>query len=77
MFGFGAPPPIELGITTAFLLLVLFPIWRICAKAGFPGWYSLAVLIPILNLLFLYYLAFASWPAVVESEVRQADAVDR
>ena len=32
------------------------------AKAGFPGWYGVAVVIPMLNLLLVLFLAFAEWP---------------
>ena len=42
--------------------LVVVPVWRICTKAGFSGWLSLLVLVPIANLLLLYFLAFAEWP---------------
>ncbi len=43
-------------------LLVVVPVWRICVKAGYSGWLSLLVLVPIANLLLLYFLAFAEWP---------------
>lgn len=44
-------------------LLVVVPVWRICAKAGYSGWLSLLVLVPLLNLGLLYFLAFAEWPS--------------
>lgn len=40
----------------------VIPLWRICTRIGFPGWISLAALIPLANLLLLYFLAFAEWP---------------
>ena len=43
-------------------ILVIVPIWRICVKAGYSGWLSLLVLIPIGNLFLLYFLGFAEWP---------------
>jgi hypothetical protein len=43
--------------------IVVIPFWRICSKAGFPGWLSLLMLIPLVNIAFLYFLAFAQWPA--------------
>jgi hypothetical protein len=48
----------------AILLAVLFvvPLWRICTKAGYSGWLSLLTLIPIANLVLLYFLAFSTWP---------------
>ena len=31
------------------------------AMAGSPGWYGVAVVIPMLNLLLVLFLAFAEW----------------
>jgi hypothetical protein len=42
--------------------LVILPAWRICFKAGYPGWLALLFLLPIANLVLLYFLAFAEWP---------------
>lgn len=42
--------------------LVVWPFWRIFAKAGFSGWFSLLMLVPMINLIALYVLAFADWP---------------
>ena len=42
--------------------LVVIPFWRIFAKAGFSSWLSLLMLVPVVNLVALYYLAFADWP---------------
>ncbi len=42
-------------------VLVVVPFWKICTKAGFPGALSLLVLVPLVNLGFLYILAFTPW----------------
>lgn len=44
-------------------VLVVIPAWRICQRTGYPGWLGVLVLIPIVNLLFFYFIAFATWPA--------------
>ncbi|TGG89973.1 hypothetical protein E4656_19745 [Natronospirillum operosum] len=44
------------------LVIVLLPFWRITKKAGFSGFWSLLMFVPLANILFLYYLAFARWP---------------
>lgn len=44
-------------------LFLLVPFWRICQRAGFSGWLSLLILVPMLNIALLYYLAFAEWPS--------------
>lgn len=43
-------------------IIVVIPFWRICKKAGYPGPLALLVLIPLVNLAFFYFLAFANWP---------------
>ena len=44
-------------------IVVVIPAWRICQRTGYPGWMGFLILIPVVNLLFLYFLAFADWPA--------------
>ena len=44
-------------------IVVVIPVWRICQRTGFPGWISILVLIPVLNLVLLYFIAFADWPS--------------
>jgi hypothetical protein len=51
-------------------VLVVVPFWRITEKAGYSGWLSLLVLVPLANLLFLYYLAFSEWPRQRDRESR-------
>ncbi len=54
---------IELFVALIFVgLIVILPYWKIFSKAGFPGWYSFLLLVPILNLIMIFYLAFAEWP---------------
>jgi uncharacterized membrane protein YhaH (DUF805 family) len=44
------------------LVLVIVPLWRICTRAGFSGWWSLLVMVPLLNLIMLWVFAYAKWP---------------
>ena len=44
------------------LALVIVPLWRICTRAGFSGWWSLLVVVPLLNLIMLWVFAYAKWP---------------
>jgi hypothetical protein len=41
---------------------VVVPLWRICDRLGFPAWISLGALVPLANVVLLYFLAFAEWP---------------
>lgn len=49
-------------------VVVVIPFWRICSRAGYPGVISLLILVPLANLVFLYFLAFADWPNLVNQE---------
>jgi len=44
-------------------VVVVIPVWRICQRTGYPGWAGILILFPVINLIFLYFLAFAAWPA--------------
>jgi energy-converting hydrogenase Eha subunit B len=46
-----------------FGALLVMPFWRICIKAGYAGALSLLVLVPIVNIVFVYFLAFSDWPS--------------
>lgn len=47
-----------------WVAIILPPFWQIFSKAGFSGWLSLLMLIPLANLVVLYIVAFAEWPAL-------------
>ena len=47
------------------LLIILIPllIFRpIAKKAGYSGWWALAMVIPLVNLIMIWVFAFAKWP---------------
>lgn len=52
------------------VLLTVFPFWKICTKAGFPGPLALLMLVPIANIILPFYLAFADWPALRQAGAR-------
>lgn len=54
--------PTELLFFCLVILLVGFPFWRITQEAGYPGIIGLLALIPLLNIIFLYFLALSDWP---------------
>ena len=43
--------------------LIVIPVWRICQKAGFSGMLALLIFVPLVNIIFLYWLAFTKWPS--------------
>lgn len=40
---------------------IIIPFWRIFRKAGFSKWLSLLTIIPLVDLVVLYYVAFRKW----------------
>ena len=45
------------------IIIAIIPFWRICARVGYSPWLSLLIAIPLVNLIFIYFLAFSDWPA--------------
>jgi len=42
-------------------LIVVIPYWMIFKKAGFPPFLGILMVVPIVNLVLLYVLAFSDW----------------
>lgn len=59
----GLPELLVLLIVAGFLVV---PFWKIFSKAGYPGILSLAMLVPILNIVMWYFLGFSEWPVLKE-----------
>jgi len=38
-------------------IVVVIPAWRICQRTGYPGWMGVLILIPVVNLILLYFIA--------------------
>jgi hypothetical protein len=62
----GAPGPMELLLIFVMASVIVAPFWRIFSKAGFSGALSLLMFIPLVNLVMIFVLAFAEWPALRE-----------
>jgi len=54
----------ELIVVIIAAIIILLPLWRICTKASFSPWLAILFFIPLVNLIMLYYLAFAEWPII-------------
>lgn len=42
-------------------ILLVIPFWKLSSRAGYPGPLGLLILVPIVNLVFIYFLAFSRW----------------
>lgn len=54
-----------------FAALIIVPFWFIFRKAGYSQWLGLLMVVPIVNLVMLYFLAFSDWPRLRERETKQ------
>ncbi|PLA74946.1 hypothetical protein CYQ88_03335 [Hydrogenovibrio sp. SC-1] len=41
--------------------VIIIPFWRICQRIGYPGWVSVLIWIPLVNIIFIYFIAFSDW----------------
>lgn len=58
-----------------FLALFLFQMycyWRVAVKSGYPGAYSLLMLIPLVNFVIMLMWVFSEWP--IEAELKRCRA---
>ncbi len=44
-------------------IVIIVPFWKISIKAGYSGWFALLMVVPIVNVIYLYFLAFSHWPS--------------
>lgn len=42
-------------------ILLVVPTWRICQRIGYPGPIGLLIVVPIANIVLLYFIAFSKW----------------
>jgi hypothetical protein len=75
MFGHGYSP-IDMLFLAAFgallSIIVLIPYWFIFKKAGFSPFLALLMFLPLINIIALYFLAFARWNVVPATAVYTA-----
>jgi hypothetical protein len=45
-------------------IVMVIPYWQIFKKAGFSPWLSLLMLVPLVNIIILYVVAFSPWRVV-------------
>ncbi len=53
--------PFGLIMCLIIVVLIILPFWFIFSKAGYSKWLSLLMVVPIVNIVMLYFLAFSTW----------------
>jgi hypothetical protein len=60
----------EMVVIALIALCTVLPASLICGKAGYPRWLGGLAIVPLLNVILAFFLAFAEWP--VERELKEA-----
>ncbi len=66
----------ELLLILVFMVLPVWPAWRICRRAGYSGLWGVTQFIPILGVVTMWVLAFCRWPVLRRKEEATADAAE-
>ena len=45
-------------------LIYFIPIIKVLNKAGYSGWWSLMLFLPLVNIIMFWVFAFADWPSL-------------
>lgn len=56
-------------IVIALVIFSIYCAWRVATKCGYPGAYSLLLLIPVVNLIVELIWVFSEWP--IEAELKR------
>ena len=65
----------SLGLSELLIIVVIaactvLPASLICSKAGYPRWLGALAILPVINVVLAFFLAFVEWP--IQRELRQA-----
>jgi predicted PurR-regulated permease PerM len=58
----GGLSPFHWIIYLLVIAVFIYPIWRILSRIGLPGALALLFVVPLVNLIFLWVVAFIAWP---------------
>jgi len=67
----GFPDLLVVTAIAAMSLVVIWPAARICRRVGFPPWLGVLTIVPLANVLLLWFVAFAEWPLEKLAPTRQ------
>ena len=63
MANVGVPELLVIVAVLATSLVVMWPAGRVCRRAGFSAWLGVLVMVPVANVLLLWFIALADWPS--------------
>jgi len=53
---------ITLTILTLYVVVLVVPVAKVLRRAGFSGWWSVLIFVPVVNFIVLWIFAFMRWP---------------
>jgi surface polysaccharide O-acyltransferase-like enzyme len=56
-------------VFVALFIFQMYCYWRVAQKSGYPGSYSLLLLIPLVNIVIMLMWVFSEWP--IEAELKR------
>jgi hypothetical protein len=63
MGSLGFPEFVVVLLISTMALAIIWPAGRVCRRAGFSSWLGVLSVIPIANVLLLWFVALAKWPS--------------
>jgi len=63
MSSIGLPELIIVLMISMSAVVIMWPAGRICRRAGYSPWLGVLSVIPIANVLLLWFIALAEWPS--------------
>lgn len=60
---------LEIAIIVAVAATTAWAAALVAGKAGYSHWWGLAILVPVLNLVLVWYFAFSAWPREADSNI--------
>jgi uncharacterized membrane protein YhaH (DUF805 family) len=51
-----------------YIAVLIIPFWKLWSRTGHSGWMALLMLVPVVNFVMIWVLAFKRWPALDGAE---------
>ena len=50
-------------VVVVYLVIILWPVARICRRTGHTPWLAILAVIPVANVVLLWFIALSRWPS--------------
>jgi len=63
--------PFGLLMMMVFAALIIVAFWFLFSKVGYSRWLGLLMVVPLVNIVMLYFLAFSDWPSLRGKDIKR------